>query len=102
MNITPSYLAAASSMSYCHQTKRLFVGTESGQISEFSVASDYNRIKLIKVYPSHQGRVKDVLFSLDNEWILSIGKDDYLMWHCSEKGHRIGVYLCTNPCTALQ
>src|SRR5699024_6813511 len=94
--------AAPSTMDYHHQTKRLFIGLDNGYISEFSVANDYNRVKLIKNYAAHQGRVKSALFSLDTEWLLSIGRDKYFVWHCSERGHRIGNYLCQFACTALQ
>ena len=89
-------------MSYNHETKRLFVGLDNGYISEFSLANDYNRIKLIKNYCAHQGRVKEVLFSLECELVLSIGRDKYFAWHCSERGNRINVYLCKFACTALQ
>lgn len=89
-------------MNYSHQTKRLFVGMDNGYISEFSVANDYNRIKLVKNYCAHQGRVKEVLFSLETEMVLSIGRDKFLIWHCSERGNRIGSYVCKFACSALQ
>lgn len=89
-------------MSYNHQTKRLFVGMDNGYISEFNVATDYNRIKLIKNFCAHQGRVKEVLFSLETEMVLSIGRDKYLVWHCSERGNRYGTYMCKLACSALQ
>lgn len=95
-------LAPASSMNYNHQTKRLFVGLDNGHISEFSVSSDYNRIKLVKNFIAHQGRVKEVLFSLESELVLSIGRDKYFTWHCSERGNRLGTYLCKFACTSLQ
>ncbi|KAH9416129.1 WD repeat and FYVE domain-containing protein 2 [Dermatophagoides pteronyssinus] len=98
-NVLP---APISSMDYNHQTKRLFVGLDNGYISEFNVSDDYNRIKLIKNYAAHQNRIKSILFSLDTEWLLSIGRDKYFVWHCAERGKRIGAYFCQNSCTALQ
>lgn len=89
-------------MDYNHQTKRLFVGLENGYISEFSLSEDFNRIKLIKNYAAHQNKIKALLFSLDTEWLLSIGRDKYFIWHCSERGQRLGAYFCQHICTALQ
>lgn len=89
-------------MNYNHQTKRLFVGLDNGYISEFSVANDYNRIKLGTNFAAHQSRVKDVLFSIEAELLLSIGRDKYFVWHCSEKQLKIGAYLCKFVCSALQ
>lgn len=89
-------------MDYNHQTKRLFVGMDNGQTTEFSITSDYNRIKQVRDYAPHQGRIKVVLFSLECEWLLSIGRDKFLQWHCSERGNRIGNYFCKFSCTALQ
>ncbi|KPM06788.1 WD repeat and FYVE domain-containing protein 2-like protein [Sarcoptes scabiei] len=83
-------------------TKRLFVGLENGYISEFSLSEDFNRIKLIKNYAAHQNKIKALLFSLDTEWLLSIGRDKYFIWHCSERGQRLGAYFCQHICTALQ
>ena len=96
------HTAPASAMSYNHQTKRLFVGMNNGYISEFTVADDYNRIKLVKNFTAHQGRVKEVLFSLEAEMVLSIGSDKYFIWYCSERGNRIGSYMCKFVCSALQ
>ncbi len=89
-------------MDYNHQTKRLFVGLDDGYISEFSVANDYNRIKLTKNFSAHTGRVKETLFSLETEMVLSIGRDKFLVWHCSERGNRYGTYTCKVACSALQ
>lgn len=89
-------------MDYNHQSRRLFVGMDSGYISEFSISNDNNRIKLIKNYAAHQNRVKSVLFSFETEWLLSIGRDKYFIWHCSERGHRLCTYFCQFACTAFQ
>lgn len=89
-------------MDYDHQSKRLFVGMDNGYISEFCVSNDYNRIKLVKNYPAHQNRVKSVLFSPQNNWLLSIGRDKYFNWHCTETGGRLCTYFCQFTCTAFQ
>lgn len=94
--------APATAMDFNHETKRLFVGMDNGAISEFKVADDYNRINHQRNYIAHQFRVTSVLFSIMTEWVLSVGRDKFLFWHCSETGRRLGNFLCNNPCTALQ
>ncbi|CAG2104686.1 unnamed protein product [Medioppia subpectinata] len=94
--------ASASCMDFNHETKRLFVGLDNGSVSEFSVADDYNRIVHQRNYLAHQNRVTSVVFSLVTEWVLSGGRDKYLVWHCSETGRRLGGYLCSSWVTALQ
>ena len=54
------------------------------------------------VAAAHQGRVTAVLFSLTQEWVLSVGRDKYFQWHCSETGRRLGGYQATAWCTCLQ
>jgi WD40 repeat protein len=89
-------------MDFNHETKRLFVGMENGSISEFLVAEDYNRITHQRNYLAHQGRVTQVVFSIITEWVLSVGRDKYFNWHCSESGRRLGGFQCNCWCTALQ
>jgi len=89
-------------MEYHHESKRLFVAMDNGYISEFSVATDFNRIQQIKNYAAHQGRVKAMVFSAETGLLLSIGKDKYFVWHSSETGSRLGSYICAAAPTALQ
>ncbi|CAG2163262.1 unnamed protein product [Oppiella nova] len=94
--------ASASCMDFNHETKRLFVGLDNGSVSEFCVADDYNRVVHQRNYLAHQSRVTSVVFSLVTEWVLSVGRDKYFVWHCSESGRRLGGYLCNSWVTALQ
>ncbi|XP_076312578.1 WD repeat and FYVE domain-containing protein 2-like [Tachypleus tridentatus] len=94
--------SAAMCMDYNSETKRLFVGMENGSISEFLVAEDYNRMAHQRNYLAHQARVTGVVFSLITEWVLSVGRDKYFQWHCSESGRRFGGFHCNAWCTALQ
>ena len=75
---------------------------ENGSISEFQVADDYNRITHIRNYLAHQAKVSGITFSITTEWLLSVGYDKYINWHCSETGRRLGGFLCNTWCTALQ
>jgi hypothetical protein len=95
-------IASATAMDFNHETKRLFVGMDNGSISEFSVAEDYNRIVHQRNYLAHQNRVTAVVFSIVTEWVLSVGRDKYFQWHCSETGRRLGGFLCNCWATALQ
>ena len=89
-------------MDFNHETKRLFVGLDNGSVSEFCLADDYNRITHCRNYLAHQNRVTAVVFSILTEWVLSVGRDKYFVWHCSETGRRLGGYLCNSWVTALQ
>lgn len=89
-------------MDFNHESKRLFVGMENGLITEFHVADDYNKLTHQKNYISHSDQVTGVLFSLLNEWLLSVSRDRFFCWFCAETGRRIGGYQCSSWCTALQ
>ena len=47
-------------------------------------------------------RVNGIVFSLENEWLLSVGRDKYLQWHDCTTGKRLGGYQTTAWCTSLQ
>ncbi|UYV79634.1 WDFY2 [Cordylochernes scorpioides] len=71
-------------------------------VQEFRIAEDFNSMAHQRNYLAHQGRVTGVLFSLMSEWVLSVGRDKYFQWHCSETGMRLGGFQCSAWCTALQ
>lgn len=83
-------------------TKRLFIGLESGTISEFIVADDFNRIEHQRYFSSHQGAVTGILYSTTRKVLLSVGKDKQFHWDDSETGTRLGSYSCQYSCTAVQ
>jgi len=95
--------SAVTSVVYHHslENRRIFVGVETGMISEFSLADDYNRMDHIRDYHAHQSRVTGLYYSAENKWILSVGKDRYFQYHCTESGRRLGGYLCNSWCTSL-
>lgn len=94
--------AGATAMNYNKETRRLFVGMDNGTISEFVLADDFNRMSQQRDYLAHQNRVAAVIFTLNCEWVLSVGRDKYFQYHCSERGHRLGGYQCNAWCTSLQ
>ncbi|XP_060571907.1 WD repeat and FYVE domain-containing protein 2-like [Ruditapes philippinarum] len=94
--------AAASSMLFNGETRRLFIGLDNGTISEFTVSDDFNRMSLTRDYLAHQSRVTSMQFSLQREWLLSCGRDKYFQWHCSETGRRLGGYQASAWCLCLE
>ncbi|XP_070538975.1 WD repeat and FYVE domain-containing protein 2-like [Ptychodera flava] len=101
-SICHSMPAGCSSMDFNSETGRLFVGLDNGTISEFVLSDDFNRMTQKRNYLAHQSRVTGVLFSLLSEWVLSVGRDKYFQWHCSETGRRLGGYQSSSWCTCLQ
>ncbi|KAL9963501.1 hypothetical protein ACROYT_G027012 [Oculina patagonica] len=91
-----------SALDYHGTSRRLFVGLQSGTISEFEVAEDFNRLQHRRNYLAHMNRVSGVVFSLENEWLLSVGRDKYLQWHDCTTGKRLGGYQTEAWCTSIQ
>ncbi|XP_006816296.2 WD repeat and FYVE domain-containing protein 2-like, partial [Saccoglossus kowalevskii] len=89
-------------MDYNSETRRLFVGLDNGTISEFLLSDDFNRMQTRRDYLAHQNRVTGIFFTLLSEWVLSVGRDKYFQWHCSETGRRLGGYQSSSWCTCLQ
>ena len=69
---------------------------------EFTLATDFNRMTLVRNYSAHQARVTSIHFALNCEWMLSVGRDKIFQYHCSETGRRIGSFQSEAWCTALQ
>lgn len=94
--------SGATSMFYTRETRQLFIGQENGTVSEFTLASDFNRMMPVREYLAHQGRVTDIHFALICEWVLSIGRDKVFAYHCTQTGQKIGEHTAEAWCTALQ
>ncbi|XP_038051172.1 WD repeat and FYVE domain-containing protein 2-like isoform X1 [Patiria miniata] len=101
-SICHSMQASCSTLEFNPQTRRMFVGLDNGNISEFSLSEDFNSLKTRREYLAHQSRVTDVSFSVLTELVLSLGRDKYFQWHCSESGRRLGGYKLDAWGTALQ
>lgn len=94
--------ASCTCMSFNPETRRLSVGMDTGIVSEFILAEDYNKMTPTKNYQAHQGRVTVVLFVLEMEWVLSTGVDKNFTWHCSESGQRLGGHRTSAWVSGLQ
>ncbi|KAG9333398.1 hypothetical protein JZ751_012710, partial [Albula glossodonta] len=73
--------APCSCMSFNPETRRLSVGMDSGEVSEFIVSEDYNKMTPALTYP---------------------GQDRNFTWHCSESGQRLASYRTTSWVSGLQ
>ncbi|CAB4004622.1 WD repeat and FYVE domain-containing 2-like isoform X1, partial [Paramuricea clavata] len=91
-----------SSLDYHGETRRMFVGLDNGTITEFTLSKDMNRLNHSRNYLAHMGRVTGICFSLEDEWVLSVGRDKYFQWHETKKGKRMGGYQTQAWCTSIQ
>lgn len=69
---------------------------------EFRVSQDYNSVTQVREYLSHQNRVTSVIFCPTSRWVLSVARDKFFVYHCTESGRRLGGHQCPGCCTALQ
>ena len=82
-------------------SRRLFIGMDSGNILEYAIGEDCNKITLIKQYQAHTERVTSIYNSVENDWILSTSKDKYFTFHSTENIQRIGSYSICAVATCL-
>lgn len=89
-----------TSVFYHPEPRRLFVGLENGNILEFAVGEDYNKITLIKKYFAHQARVTSIYYSLEHDWVLSTSRDKSFAFHSTDNSRRVGSYTvnCWTTC----
>ncbi|CAK8677656.1 unnamed protein product [Clavelina lepadiformis] len=81
-----------SSMFYSPESKRLFVGQDNGNIDEFEVSEDYNRVDHRRTYLAHQKEATGCVFAHSTHVMVSCGKDRYIVWHLTQNGQRLGGY----------
>ncbi|XP_072180306.1 WD repeat and FYVE domain-containing protein 2-like [Diadema setosum] len=101
-SICHSLASPATSMDFSSETRRMFVGQDNGVISEFSLSEDYNRLLFRRDYSAHSNMVTGIVFSLIAEFVLSVGRDKFFQWHCSETGRRLGGFRLEAWGTAIQ
>ncbi|XP_019865100.1 WD repeat and FYVE domain-containing protein 2 [Aethina tumida] len=94
--------SGATSVYYTVETRQLFIGQENGTISEFSLASDFNRMMPVREYLAHQARVTQIIFAITCEWVLSVSCDKMFSYNCTQTGRNIGTYTPEAWCTSLE
>ncbi|KAJ1520050.1 hypothetical protein ONE63_004279 [Megalurothrips usitatus] len=93
--------SAATALFFSKGSRRLFVGQDSGVVSEFLVAEDRNRISHSKDYQAHTGRVTAVLLAESCQWLLSVARDKMFKLHCAQSGLCLGHFVSEAWCTAV-
>ncbi|TRY99909.1 hypothetical protein DNTS_004341 [Danionella cerebrum] len=91
-----------SCMSYHHESRRIFIGQDNGAIVEFLISEDLNKMSHVKTYPAHQNRVSALLFSLENQWLISAAHDKSVSWMCTLSGSMLGRYNLGSWASCLQ
>ena len=51
---------------------------------------------------AHMNRVTGMIFSLEYEWLLSVGRDKYFQWHDTTSGKRVSGHQAEAWCTSIQ
>lgn len=57
---------------------------------------------VIREYIGHSARVTGIVFALNCEWVLSIGRDKMFQFHNTANGKRLGTYQAEAWYTALE
>jgi len=116
--------SGATSVCYAKETKKIFVGQENGTVSvskrhhschilcrlsfndycfqEFILAEDYNSVVHKRDYLSHHARVAKVHYEATPAWILSVGRDKWFQYYCSNTGKRLGGHICQSWVLSLE
>lgn len=94
--------APASAMDLDQDSRRLFVGTELGGITEFTIADDLNKLTSERSYPAHQMRVTAITYVSALNVLLSISKDKSFHYYCTLSGRKLGEFIVPAPATSLQ
>lgn len=94
--------APASTMDLDRVNRRLFVGTELGSITEFSIGDDLNKLTAEKNYPPHTMRVTAITHVPELNLLLSVSKDKTFHYYCTETHRQLGHIVVTAPVTTLQ
>lgn len=94
--------SGATSLYYTVETRQLFIGQDNGTVSEFTLASDFNRMMPAREYLAHQARVTEIIFAINCEWVLSVSRDKVFSYNCTQTGKNIGTYTAEAWCTSLQ
>ncbi|RXN24238.1 WD repeat and FYVE domain-containing 1 [Labeo rohita] len=91
-----------SSVSYHHESRRIFIGQDNGAIVEFLISEDFNKMNHVKTYPAHQNRVSELIFSLESQWVISTGHDKSISWMSTQSGSMLGRHSFGSWASCLQ
>lgn len=94
--------AGCSALEYHGESRRIFVGLSNGQIHEFDLSEDINRISPKRTINAHSNGIMCVRFAPKHNWILTTSKDKTFLWHCLKTGRKIGSFEAKAWCTAVE
>ncbi|KAM8954514.1 WD repeat and FYVE domain-containing protein 1 [Pelodytes ibericus] len=94
--------SSCSALRYHHESRKVFVGQDSGAVVEFLISEDFNKMNFVKTYPAHQNRVTEVIYSPGPEWVISTGQDKFITWMCTQSGSLVGRHGFTSWASCLQ
>jgi len=77
-----------STFTYHSESQTIFVGQDSGEIDEFEISHDFNKITHKRKYAAHTAKVTDLYYDHAKSILISCGKDKYISWHGSKNGQR--------------
>lgn len=93
--------AQITSMAWDLDTRRLFVGLESGHIMLYTVTPDYNRVTPKRDFAAHKSRVTGIQFLASSDHLFSVSHDGCFQWFDAETGEHKGGYTTGSQCSAL-
>lgn len=94
--------APASAMDLDQSSRRLFVGTELGGITEFTIADDLNKLTAERSFPAHQMRVTAITYVPELNVLLSVSKDKSFHYYCTQTTRKLGEFIVPAAATSLQ
>ncbi len=53
-------------------------------------------------FTAHSGRVSDLKFLPDQEWLISVGRDKTFQFYCTKTGRKLGTYEAQAWCMAVE
>ena len=74
-------------------SRHVYVGIETGQISYYQMSDDLNVLESIRTFNAHNNcPVLECIYCPLREWIFSIGGDGTLVWSDVKSGNKLGNY----------
>eukprot|EP00056_Hartaetosiga_gracilis_P001485 m.45275 g.45275 ORF g.45275 m.45275 type:complete len:466 (+) comp10660_c0_seq1:44-1441(+) len=95
--------AAVTCLHHNPSTSSLFVGLASGTIQEYDLSEDMNSLTATKSFPAHQGRVNEILFDPERNFLLSCAADNSVTLSSTvNNGKRLSSLSLTASCLQMQ
>jgi hypothetical protein len=80
----------------CFNLFSVFVGLINGAILHYVIAEDMNKLEMVRRFQSHTHSVNGIVYLANEKQLLSCSRDKTIMWHSTETGHKLGIYIFKN------